>query len=106
MAHTTSVGAFSKGEPVVFFEFPTPAPVGLSPQTTRAIDGIYEDLARLLMTDFDARPHWGKNQDFTFSLANQLQAYGENVARFQQVKDVLDPEGLFMTAFDNNAGFH
>lgn len=105
MAHTTSVGTFQKDEPVVFFEFPTPTPVGLSLSLTRSINSVYEGLARLLITEFGARPHWGKNATFTFELQNQMQSYGNNLARFQAVKDDLDPNGLFLSDFDVAAGF-
>lgn len=105
LAHTTSLGAFKKGEPVLFIEFPTPSPVGFSTRMTNAINAIYENLATMLMLDFDARPHWGKNKNFVYDLQNQLQVYGDNFKRFQKVKDKFDPSGMFMTPFGINAGF-
>jgi FAD/FMN-containing dehydrogenase len=105
LAHTTSIGAFKKGEPVLFIEIATPAPVGLSDQVAGRINAVYENLARMLIADFEARPHWGKNKDFVFAMQNDLKVYGNNFARFEKVKNEFDPFGLFMTPFAVNAGF-
>lgn len=105
LAHTTSVGAYRKREPVVFIEFPTPVPVGFPHVMTENINSIYEELARILITRYGGRSHWGKNKAFTFSLQNEMNTYDNNLERFRNVRDAFDPQGLFLTAFDLNAGF-
>lgn len=105
LAHTTSVGKFKKGEPVVFFEFPTPVPVGFGELSTNEINRTYEELARLLITQFGARLHWGKNKQFAFGVQKELKPYGDNFDRFNAVRHEFDPSGMFVTDFDVNAGF-
>lgn len=46
------------------------------------------------MEAFNARPHWGKIHQMSPELAQKL--YGENIEKFLQIRQTLDPEGLFM----------
>lgn len=104
MAHTTSVGAFNKNEPVLLIEFPTPTPIGFPADMRASINYPYEQLARILITEFGARPHWGKNEAWTFKLQNELGSYGKNLDVFKTLVQKIDPVGMFATNFARQIG--
>lgn len=56
-------------------------------------DVIFPDFQNL-MEAFDARPHWGKIHRMDQELAFGL--YGENMKTFLKIRDLLDPEKVFM----------
>jgi hypothetical protein len=104
LAHTVSAGAFDADEAVMFVEFPTPAPTGFSKTMTKEVNRPYEELAQMLITEFDARPHWGKNKLWAHQLEIERGAFDDNLAHFEAVRAELDPESLFRSDYLNAAG--
>ena len=104
MAHTTSLKDFIKGEPVVYIEMPVYLPVGFGPEKYQAYHAVFEEFARMLITHYGARAHWGKNHEWVFALQRDLDVYGDNLRKFQSVVDDLDPHGVFSNDFAKNMG--
>lgn len=104
LAHSTSVGAFSLGEPVVFMEFPTPSLLGFPDAQRKAIEQKLIDMVTTLITHYHARPHWGKNALWTFLKQKDLNAYGDNYSLFKTIAADLDPQGMFSNAFFQEIG--
>ncbi len=104
LAHSTSLDNFKNGETVVFVEMVTPHPVGFPDSIAERVIAPFESVSKTLITDFSGRPHWGKNRDWAFSLAAELNVYGANWERFRNIMTSLDANGIFQTAFSRNAG--
>ena len=104
MSHTTAYKDFIKGEPVVYLEMPVYLPVGFSSEMKHKYDVVFEDFAKLLIHQYGARAHWGKNRDWVFSMQRDQDVYGENLKKFQSVVDEMDPHGVFSNQFAHNIG--
>jgi FAD/FMN-containing dehydrogenase len=104
LAHTTSLGEFKAGEPVVFIEMPVYLPTAFPKEMAADYDSKYEDFARLLIEKFSGRAHWGKNRDWTLAWQTERDMYGPNFGRFRKVLGALDPGGLFQNEFSRKVG--
>ena len=104
LAHSTSVGEFSDGEPVVFVEIVTPEPVGFPADLKEAVEMPFEQMSHMLIKDFHGRPHWGKNKNWAFALARDLNFYEDNLLQFRYLLQTIDPLGMFSNEFAQNAG--
>lgn len=104
MAHTAPGKDFINGEPAVYIEMPVYLPVGFTPAMKQAYDGVFEEFARLLITNYGARAHWGKNRDWVFAMQRDQDVYGDNLKKFQTAVDELDPKGVFQNDFSKNMG--
>ncbi len=54
-----------------------------------------DQLIQELITRHRVKFHWGKNTDPVFLKANIKKTYGENLQRFQEVRQYLDPKNMF-----------
>jgi len=105
MAHTNAHGdEWSKGGPAVFFEMPVYVPVGFSPEKFQEYERQYEEFAKLLITQFHGRPHWGKNREWTLRLSIEHGAYSKTLEQFKQVRDRFDPDRIFINKFAQTIG--
>jgi len=104
LAHTTALGDFKKGEPVVFIEMPVYLPTAFPKEMATDYDAKYEDFARLMIERFSGRAHWGKNRDWVFELQRERGTFGANLERFRKVMRALDPQGVFQNEFARQAG--
>lgn len=104
MAHTVSDGKdWIEGEPAVFFEMPVFIPVGFSAKRFAAYEKQFVDFAKMLIEKYSARPHWGKNRDWTFSFANNQNSY-PHLNKFKRVRDKFDPNNIFSNKFSQSLG--
>jgi hypothetical protein len=105
MAHTNASGdEWEQGGPAAFFEMPVYVPVGFSDEKFREYERQFEEFARILITQFAGRPHWGKNREWALKLAVEQGRYNENLQTFKSVRDRLDPHGLFANKFSEMIG--
>ncbi len=105
MAHTNSHGSeWSKGGTAVFFEMPVYVPVGFSHEKFNQYEKQYVEFARMLITQFSGRPHWGKNREWTLKMAIDHGAYSETLQQFKQVRDHFDPDRIFINKFAQTIG--
>jgi hypothetical protein len=104
LAHTTTHDSFVDGEPVVFFEMPVYIPVGFTQAQRDKIENIYVGYTKLLVDNFEGRPHWGKNRDWAFPYELKQKAFGDKLAQYQSVVQELDPQGVFSNPFGKNFG--
>lgn len=104
LAHTVSDGEFKKGEPVMFIEMPVYLPHGFTKEQRAQYDRPFEDIVKMLITNFNARPHWGKNRDWAFVLARDLKSYGQKFNEFREIVSELDPSGTFMNDWGRRVG--
>lgn len=104
IAHTTALSLFKPDEPLLFVEFPTPTPLGFPKEMENAINHPFNEIAHMLMTEFEARPHWAKNQPWVFSLSREMNIYGDNLLTFNKIIEKLDPIGMFSNDFVTTAG--
>ncbi|MBI3556355.1 MAG: hypothetical protein HY074_08850 [Deltaproteobacteria bacterium] len=105
LAHTVSLGDFHRGEPAMFIEMPVYLPTAFSKEQQSGYDRPYEEFARLLIEKFGGRPHWGKNRDWVFKLAQDHDSYGVNLTQYRQAVKRLDPDGMFMNDWGKYVGF-
>jgi UDP-N-acetylenolpyruvoylglucosamine reductase len=95
IAHTTSANKFKSNEISVFIEIPTYLPVGFFGERYESYHRPYKEFARFLIEEFDGRPHWGKNREWTFLLNQQKASFGSNWKAFQEAVKKSDPNGIF-----------
>ncbi len=106
IAHTVSTGGdWKKGETAVFFEMPVYIPIGFDQETFKQYEKQYVDFARMLISQYSGRPHWGKNRQWTFDMIVDKKAYGKNLDLFQEAINQLDPKGTFANDFGKGLGF-
>jgi hypothetical protein len=102
IAHTVAQGAFKAGEPAVLFELPSYMPVGLNPEMLAAYNQQFSGIAQTLITDFNGRAHWGKNNTAIFALQKGLGVFGDHLDRFRKIVHDFDPNGVFSNPFSAN----
>ena len=105
IAHTSSSALYETGEPVVFFEMPVYVPVGVPPDVAAEHLGPYYRWIERLVTEFNVRPHWGKNDDWVFDLQDPKKAYGPRWDAFNRAITELDPSGRFSNSWLEARGF-
>ena len=69
-------------------------PFGLDPPSTQR----YYEAFEWLMRDLGGRPHWAKNFQ-TVSHPEFRAMYGKNLSQWQQVREKVDPQGMFIGAW-------
>jgi FAD/FMN-containing dehydrogenase len=100
LAHTVSNNQnWIEGETAVFFEMPVYIPQGFGPEEFDHYEKQYQEFASMLIRDFNGRPHWGKNKEWTFDLAIEQKSYGNNINDFYQIANELDPNNIFQNNF-------
>jgi FAD/FMN-containing dehydrogenase len=104
IAHSTALGEFHAGEPVLFLEIPAYQPQGFSAEELAAHELPYHEMVEGLLRKFGGRAHWGKNADWVFDLENELGTYGQHMAEFRGVVHALDPGQLFMNPWGKRVG--
>jgi len=108
MAYTGTGNGFANGSIAAHIEFPIYVPVDLDKTAFDDYIGTYEEAMRVLITQFGARGHWGKNMHshdpWLFELQNNLGVYGNRVQRFSQQVAKLDPKGMFANRFAKAIG--
>jgi hypothetical protein len=97
-------GYFPQGVPVALLEFAVYRPIGFSKEQEAEYFKPYHELAKILITQFHARAHWGKNEDWIFDLEKQTGSFGEKLSRFKKVAHELDPYGVFSNDFSKTIG--
>lgn len=104
LAHTLADGEdWKEGEPVVLFEMPVFVPIGFSDERFKAYEKQFKEFAAMLITDFSARPHWGKNRAWTFDLVLKHGGY-KQLEKFKKVVKKFDPNGIFKNKFAKRLG--
>lgn len=100
------------GEPVMFVEMVVYA----GPEWCLDDDNMrpYVQVVSTLLSQYEGRPHWGKNHEKIFRgerervatrpVHSQGPSYQERLARFARVAQCLDPRGVFATGFARAAG--
>ena len=83
--------SFNYGEDVVAFEIHIPK-VAAETYHERSAD-VYDEIMQMTLAKYNARPHWGKNSDpsFTYVGASQYPRWFD----FVNLKQEMDPKGLF-----------
>jgi FAD/FMN-containing dehydrogenase len=96
LAHSVALGSFKAGDMVAFIEIPSYIPTGFTDHRRALYDLPYEEFTRKLIEEFNGRPHWGKNREWAFVRAQELDVYGVNRAAFQSTMRAMDPQGMFV----------
>ncbi|KAI0848196.1 FAD-binding domain-containing protein [Daldinia vernicosa] len=102
VTYNTSDGAdWTKG--AIMFDFPSFKPtIG---DGKRFNEAFYPRLAKTLIDEFPARPHWTKNTREVFGNATQnLDA--DHLKRFKAVREKFDPKGIFKSVVGEILGFY
>jgi FAD/FMN-containing dehydrogenase len=100
LAYTVPDGReWQEGEPVVYFEMPVYLPVGLPSHMLQKYEKRYEEFVHMLITRFSARPHWGKNREWTFELVKKMGIFDLQIKQFKTVVDQFDPHRIFSNDF-------
>ncbi|MBI2519841.1 MAG: FAD-binding protein [Bdellovibrio sp.] len=105
LAHTSAGRNFKPGELAVTFEIIAYNPIGFPPEMEASYQKYFEEFASQLVYDFGGRGHLAKNRDWIFEIENQLGSYGDNLEKFQEILNKLDPNGLFSNDFGKRFGF-
>ena len=95
----TSGGHFNPGEIAVYVEIPSYHAIGFSPALREEHDHQYEEIAKLLISKYHGRAHWGKNQKSVFTFQSKLDPYKNGLDRFRKVVRRFDPRGVFQNEF-------
>jgi FAD/FMN-containing dehydrogenase len=103
VGHTVALGKFRPGDVALLVEILVYSPLGQSEEEILEYQKPYRELISSLMTRFEGRAHWGKNQDWIFQLQRELGTYGENQRIFKKIMTEMDPNKLFQNAFTQNA---
>lgn len=104
IAHTSASPRFESGEFATFFEMPIYVPEGPDAAARDAYLQPYHEWVRRLVVEFDARPHWGKNDAWVFDLQDPELAYPERWEAFRRTVATMDPEGIFANAWSIDRG--
>ena len=105
MAYTGTGGPFQNGSHAVHIEMPIFVPVALSQAQFDDYMAPYEEAMQVLVTQYGARGHWGKNyhsnDPWLFELQKQVGAYGydNRQQRFSAKVGQFDPNGVFANPF-------
>lgn len=81
-------------EPTLYLNATLYRPYGLDPPCRKRYYQAFE----WLMKEFGGRPHWAKNFS-TISNKDLRSMYGKNMDRWLQVREEVDPEGMFVGAW-------
>lgn len=98
-------GPWQRGQVATFLEMPVYLPTGFSPEQFKKYEASFVQFAQILVEQFHARPHWGKNRQWVFDKILQNSAYGSRLKRFQAVINKYDPNGTFANDFAERLGF-
>ena len=108
MAYTGAGNGFEHNSIIAHIETPIFVPVDLSKEKFTEYMAPYEDLMRVLVTEYGARGHWGKNMHsdnaWLFELQRDIGSYGDHLQRFSQKVGELDPNGMFANRFAKSIG--
>ena len=110
MAYTGAGGPFQDGSIVAHIEMPIFVPVGLSAAQFNNYMAPYEEAQRVLINQYGARGHWGKNQHsmdpwlFEEQVTAGSYDYDNRLQRFSAKVGQLDPNGLFANRFAKSIG--
>ena len=110
MAYSGAGGPFVDGSFVAHIEMPIYVPVNLSQAQFSEYMAPYEEAQRVLIEQYGARGHWGKNQHsmdpWLFSLQKDQGSYDYNnrLQRFSQKVGEFDPNGMFANPFAKTIG--
>lgn len=96
---------FEQNEPIVHFEIPVFIPWDMAPDQRDAYESRWRNLFKMLLDNYNVRPHWGKNQNWVFSHPSVLAENASRRARFQTAINQLDPNGVFARQYLARAGF-
>jgi FAD/FMN-containing dehydrogenase len=97
---------FQVGDRIVHFEVPDFVPWNFAPNQRAHMEKRWHDMMKLILDNYSVRPHWGKNQSWTFSHPSVLAENAARRARFQSILSQLDPNGVFARQHLANAGFY
>lgn len=108
MAYTGAGNGFENESIVAHIETPIFVPVDLSKEQFAEYMSPYEDMMRVLVVEYGARGHWGKNMHshnpWLFELQRDIGSYGNHLARFSNKVGELDPNGMFANSFAKSIG--
>lgn len=104
MAHVSAGGAFKSGDPMMYFEMVFYEPTDRSEEQQAALRAPYMEVARTLIEQYGARPHWGKSRIEVIQMeaaANGGQGNYDPASRgtFQDIAAKYDPLGVFQNDF-------
>ncbi len=105
MSGVAAVGGKVDGDPMVHIEMPIFIPFKLRGTDLDNYWAPWNDLMTQIITNYDARPHWGKNKDWVFQNAAVKARNAPERARFQAVINQMDPNGVFSNKWAYDAGF-
>lgn len=95
MSGVSTRNGIPAGEPMVHLEIPVFTPWKMRGEDLERWQKPWKEVMTRLVTEFDARPHWGKNQDWLLRHPAALQRIAPEMARFQSVINEIDPTGVF-----------
>ncbi|CAA0119791.1 L-gulono-1,4-lactone dehydrogenase [BD1-7 clade bacterium] len=108
LAYTGTGNGFEDGTIAVHIEMPIFVPAALSEQQFNEYMDPYEEAMRVLVTQYGARGHWGKNMHsddpWMFELQRDIGAYGDRLTRFNNAVAKVDPNGMFANKFAKAIG--
>ena len=79
----------------MMLEFVTYDPQRIQGKRREKMDRPINEFVKMLVTIFQARPHWGKNRDWVLEEAVKAGNYGTQLQEFLEVKSELDPRDVF-----------
>lgn len=84
----------TQGGPTLYLNATLYRPYGLDPPCVAR----YYEAFEWLMKDLGGRPHWAKNWSYV-SHSELKGMYGQNMVDFLRVREEVDPDGLFVSAW-------
>lgn len=105
VGNTADEGDFVKGDVAMFIEINGYYPKGIDAAHMPEFDRYNDQLVRLLMDRFGARPHWGKGEHWYHQYGRELGVHAAGITEFNKVLENADPFGMFSNEFTRDAGF-
>jgi len=105
VGNTADEGDFVQGEVAMFIEINGYYPKGMDAAHLPEFDRYNDQLVRMLMDRFGARPHWGKGEHWYHQYGHELGVHAEGLKAFNMVLENADPFGMFSNDFTRDAGF-
>lgn len=90
---------FKTGEPVVLLEMPVFVPFGLSDEQLEKYFLPYRTFFLSLIEKYQARPHFGKNDNTLLWSDITKKRLSSSLKRFEKVRTLMDPKGVFSNDF-------
>lgn len=84
---------------------PVFVPVGFSEDRFIAYEKQFATFAKMLIENYSAKPHWGKNRNWVFKYTKDLGSY-PYIEKFRKVREKFDPKNIFANDYGEMLGIN